>query len=100
MTTKRGQSPRMADSLAAWPRRHVQLAELWEFLGHVDPSSRTDVSTASAKPMGPGRLRDFGSHVRSVYQQMVRILITPCWARYYGFGAGRVPAFFARLSTS
>jgi hypothetical protein len=34
---------RMADSLAAWPRRRVQLAELWELLDQIDPSSRMDV---------------------------------------------------------
>jgi hypothetical protein len=34
---------RMADSLAAWPRRRVQLAELWELLDQVDPSSRMGI---------------------------------------------------------
>src|SRR5438067_9749487 len=34
---------RMADSLAAWPRRRVQLAELWELLDQIEPSSRMDV---------------------------------------------------------
>lgn len=34
---------RMADSLAAWTRRRVQLAELWELLEQIDPSSRMDV---------------------------------------------------------
>jgi hypothetical protein len=31
-------------------------------------------------------------HVRSMYRQMARIAITPNWARFYDFGAGRVPA--------
>lgn len=34
---------RMADSLTAWPRRRVQVAELWEILDQIDPSSRLDV---------------------------------------------------------
>lgn len=34
---------RMADCLAAWPRRRVQLAELWELLGQIAPSSRLDI---------------------------------------------------------
>lgn len=34
---------RMADSLATWPRRRVQLAELWKLLEQIDPSSRMDV---------------------------------------------------------
>jgi hypothetical protein len=38
--TLSARAQRMADSLAAWPRRRVQLAELWELLDQVDPSSR------------------------------------------------------------
>ena len=34
---------RMADRLADWPRRRVQLAELWELLDQIDPSSRLHV---------------------------------------------------------
>lgn len=34
---------RMADSLAGWPRRRVQLVELWKLLDHVDPPSRMDI---------------------------------------------------------
>lgn len=33
----------MADRLAAWPRRRVLLAELWDLLDRIDPSSRLDV---------------------------------------------------------
>lgn len=32
---------RMADELAAWPRRRVQLTELWRILDEADPASRT-----------------------------------------------------------
>jgi hypothetical protein len=31
------------------------------------------------------------------YKQMARISITPNWARFYDFGAGRVPDFLTRL---
>lgn len=41
--TLSARAQRMADSLASWPRRRVQLAELWELLDQVDPSSRMDV---------------------------------------------------------
>ena len=41
--TLSARAQRMADSLAAWPRRRVQLAELWELLNQIDPSSRMDV---------------------------------------------------------
>jgi pyridoxamine 5'-phosphate oxidase-like protein len=33
----------------------------------------------------------------SAYQQMVRISIEPRWARFYDFGAGRLPVFLAKL---
>ena len=35
--------------------------------------------------------------LRSIHQGMALILVEPRWARYYDFGAGRVPAFLARL---
>jgi predicted RNA polymerase sigma factor len=52
---------------------------------------------ASAKVVGRARHRECGSHVRSVYERMARMSIEPRWARYSGFGAGRVPAFVLRL---
>ena len=42
--------------------------------------------------------REFESHVRMLYQQMARITIEPQWARYYDFGAGRVPGFLRKLA--
>jgi hypothetical protein len=41
--TLSARAQRMADSLAAWPRRRVQLAELWGLLDQIDPSSRMDL---------------------------------------------------------
>jgi nitroimidazol reductase NimA-like FMN-containing flavoprotein (pyridoxamine 5'-phosphate oxidase superfamily) len=55
---------------------------------------------ASAKTMDPAQLRDFEAQVRAVYKQMSRISITPHWARYYDFGAGRVPGFLLRLASN
>jgi hypothetical protein len=52
---------------------------------------------ASAKSLEPSKLAEFERHVRSTYNQMVRISIEPQWARFYDFGAGRVPAFLANL---
>jgi nitroimidazol reductase NimA-like FMN-containing flavoprotein (pyridoxamine 5'-phosphate oxidase superfamily) len=40
---------------------------------------------------------EFERGVQSVYEQMVRISIEPQWARFYDFGAGRLPAFLADL---
>ncbi len=52
---------------------------------------------ASAKGMSGERARQFEAHVRSIYKQMARISIEPCWARYYDFAGGRVPEFLLRL---
>jgi nitroimidazol reductase NimA-like FMN-containing flavoprotein (pyridoxamine 5'-phosphate oxidase superfamily) len=48
---------------------------------------------ASAKAMDASQLPGFEQAVRGIYKQMVRISIRPQWARYYDFGAGRVPKF-------
>jgi hypothetical protein len=52
---------------------------------------------ASSKSLDAAQLREFERQVRAVYRQMARISISPNWARFYDFGAGRVPAFLARL---
>jgi hypothetical protein len=33
-----------------------------------------------------------------MYERMARIAITPTWARFYDFGAGRVPRFLQELA--
>ncbi len=53
---------------------------------------------ASTKSLEASKLKEFERHVRSVYKQMVRISIEPKWARFYDFGAGRVPEFLGNLS--
>jgi len=53
---------------------------------------------AAAKSMEAAKLAEFERQVRSMYTQMVRISIEPQWARFYDFGAGRVPAFIANLA--
>ena len=52
---------------------------------------------AARKSFEESRLAEFERDVRSVYKQMVRISIEPQWARFYDFGAGRLPAFLANL---
>ena len=47
--------------------------------------------------MEDAELAEFERNVRSTYQQMVRISIEPKWARFYDFGAGRLPTFLAKL---
>src|ERR1700761_2604058 len=58
----------------------------------------TDEYIASARETMQGdELAEFERSVRSTYAQMVRISITPIWARFFDFGAGRLPAFLADL---
>jgi hypothetical protein len=52
---------------------------------------------ASTNSLEESQLAEFEQNVRSVYKQMVRISIEPHWARFYDFGAGRLPAFLANL---
>ena len=54
---------------------------------------------AAAKSYDPAYLKEFEQAVRSLYKQMVRISIEPQGARFYDFGAGRVPAFLANLGS-
>jgi nitroimidazol reductase NimA-like FMN-containing flavoprotein (pyridoxamine 5'-phosphate oxidase superfamily) len=41
---------------------------------------------------------EFEQHVRTMYDQMVRISIEPQWARFFDFGAGRLPRFLTELA--
>jgi nitroimidazol reductase NimA-like FMN-containing flavoprotein (pyridoxamine 5'-phosphate oxidase superfamily) len=52
---------------------------------------------AATKSFDESELVEFERNVRSVYKQMVRISIEPQWARFYDFGAGRLPTFLANL---
>ncbi|OBI51572.1 pyridoxamine 5'-phosphate oxidase family protein [Mycobacterium sp. E787] len=52
---------------------------------------------AARRSMDETQLAEFEDNVRSTYRQMVRISIEPQWARFYDFGAGRLPAFLAKL---
>ncbi len=60
----------------------------------------TDEYLAAARgSMDETQLAEFEATVRSTYKQMVRISIEPHWAHFYDFGAGRLPAFLAKLAT-
>jgi hypothetical protein len=52
---------------------------------------------AATKSFEGSQLTEFERDVRSVYKQMVRISIEPRWARFYDFGAGRLPDFLTNL---
>ena len=53
---------------------------------------------AARKTMEPEAAAEFEKNVRAMYDQMVRIAITPRWVRFYDFGAGRMPRFLQELS--
>ena len=53
---------------------------------------------AARKTMDAEQVETFEHAVRSLYDQMARISIEPRWARFYDFGAGRVPTFISELA--
>lgn len=58
----------------------------------------TDEYLAAAEAsMDSAEFAEFERKVRSTYPQMVRISIEPKWARFFDFGAGRLPAYLADL---
>jgi len=53
---------------------------------------------AAAKALSADQVADFERNVRSMYDQMAEISIEPVWARFFDFGAGRIPSFLAKLA--
>lgn len=53
---------------------------------------------ASRKAFDADQVAGFESQVRSMYDQMARISIEPAWARFFDFGAGRMPSFLTKLA--
>ncbi|WP_156690046.1 pyridoxamine 5'-phosphate oxidase family protein [Mycobacterium sp. Marseille-P9652] len=55
---------------------------------------------AARRSMDGAELPEFERNVRATYPRMVRISIEPRWARFYDFGAGRLPGFLADLAST
>jgi hypothetical protein len=53
---------------------------------------------AARKGMDAEAAAEFEQNVRAMYDRMARIAITPRWARFYDFGAGRIPRFLQELA--
>ena len=53
---------------------------------------------ASRKALDADQVTEFERQVRSTYDQMARICIEPVWARFFDFGAGRMPSFLMKLA--
>jgi hypothetical protein len=54
---------------------------------------------AAAKSMEGEELAAFEASCRETYDRMARISITPDWARYFDFAAGRFPDFLRALTS-
>ncbi|HEX2498357.1 MAG TPA: pyridoxamine 5-phosphate oxidase, partial [Actinomycetes bacterium] len=55
-------------------------------------------SKGMADELGEEGMAEFERQVRKMYEQMARIRIQPQWARFYDFGAGRLPSFLHELA--
>jgi nitroimidazol reductase NimA-like FMN-containing flavoprotein (pyridoxamine 5'-phosphate oxidase superfamily) len=53
---------------------------------------------AARKSMDTAAAAQFERNCREMYDRMARIAVTPHWARYYDFGAGRMPKFLRELA--
>ncbi|MZD10549.1 pyridoxamine 5-phosphate oxidase [Streptomyces sp. SID5785] len=53
---------------------------------------------AARKNFDAAYAAEFERNCRALYDRMARIAVEPRWARYYDFGAGRVPQFLAELA--
>lgn len=53
---------------------------------------------ASRISMDPDAAAGFEQAVRGMYDRMARIAVTPTWARFYDYGAGRMPRFLQELA--
>lgn len=82
-----GDTPATARALSMRGRANVEIVDgpVPEFLA------------AARKSMDPDAVPAFEQNVRQTYRQMARIGITPTWARFYDFGAGRMPGFLQEL---
>jgi hypothetical protein len=83
-----GASPGDARSLSVRGRAGVRIVD----------GVTEEYLAASRKSMDPEAAAQFEVAVRQMYPRMARIGIRPRWARFYDFGAGRVPRFMQDLA--
>jgi hypothetical protein len=69
-------------------------------LAHVDIVDGVphEYFAASRKVSGGASGAEFERQVRAMFDQMARIAIEPVWARFFDFGAGRMPSFLTELA--
>jgi nitroimidazol reductase NimA-like FMN-containing flavoprotein (pyridoxamine 5'-phosphate oxidase superfamily) len=90
ITIDAGDTPAAAKSLLVRGFAHLETVD-----GVAD-----EYLEAAKKALDPDTHAAFEGQVRSMYEQQVRISIEPRWARFYDFGAGRLPAFLTELAAS
>ena len=82
----------MGENITRWLRDNASI--------EIVDGVASEYLAAAAKSTKGDELAAFEANVRSLYKQMARITIAPTWARYYDFGAGRLPTFLHRLLDS
>ncbi|HLM63660.1 MAG TPA: pyridoxamine 5'-phosphate oxidase family protein [Acidimicrobiales bacterium] len=83
-----GNTPEQARSLSIRGRATVEIVD-----GVV-----SEYLAAARQTMDAEAAAEFERNVHNMYDQMARIAIKPTWARYYDFGAGRMPRFLKELA--
>lgn len=88
LSIETGDSPESARALSVRGRAEVQI-----IAGVVD-----EYLQAARRNMDAESAEQFEQQCRQMYDQMARIAIIPLWARFYDFGAGRMPKFLSELA--
>ena len=88
LTIDTGDTPDQARALSIRGRASVEIVD------GVVP----EYLAAARRTMDAEAAAEFEQHVRGMYDEMARIVIRPSWARYYDFGAGRMPRFLQELA--
>jgi hypothetical protein len=83
-----GDTPNQARSLSMRGQASV------EIIDGVVP----EYLAAARKSMTADAAAEFERNVRTMYDGMARIAITPNWVRFYDFGAGRMPRYLQELA--
>jgi nitroimidazol reductase NimA-like FMN-containing flavoprotein (pyridoxamine 5'-phosphate oxidase superfamily) len=66
----------------------------------IVPGVAEEYLAASRKTLDATQFAGFKEAVTGMYPEMARISVTPTWARFYDFGAGRLPRFLRELAES
>lgn len=88
LSVDRGGTPGEARALLVRGRAHITFVD-----GVVE-----EYLLAARKSMSAEAAAEFEKNCRQMYDRMARIAVTPTWARFYDFNAGRLPRFLQELA--